>query len=229
MIISLFCFSSLKASLVAINDSSATNKFLSTAVSTCSTSSRGCNAGDVVTPSIFVDTRQQMGDILGCNFSLIQDRIVYLYNEFGYWSGQRVQAYNAIASNPALSDAQVQQQVQVKYPGGGVYQIVISAVPGVVNRVGQNVSISSGQFKIAAILFFNDGKNLQPLSASCIAVAPHDKFALNISSNTSGAVSVPTGVTGLRGVLCTNGSINFQYAGGGNLGNSPRSIVLQKQ
>lgn len=223
----LLC-SALQASLVAIKDSSGTNKFLGVTVPSCSTSAHGCNTGDVTTTSIYVDQRQTLDGFLGCNFIQHKDRVMYLYNEFGYWSAQREQFLNNVGSSSVNNTADattnnlglaeidqaglLNQQMQSKFPGGGVYMVAISAVQAFVDRVGQNVSCDAGQMKIAAILFYDDGNGFQPLSASCIAVRPGDTFSLNISSQNGGAVNLPAEATAFSGVLTTSssGSVNFQ-------------------
>ena len=225
---SLLLCSALQASLVAITDGTSVNKFLGAAIPACSASSHGCNKGDVTTSSMYVDQRQTLDGLLGINFSKYKDRVIYLFNEFGYWSAQREQFMNKVGSssvyNPAnatsndLGLAEVDQagllnqQMQSKYPGAGVYTIAISAVPAFVDRVGKNVPCQTGQIKIAAILLYDNGVGLQPLSASCIAVRPSDTFSLQISSNNPGAVSLPAEATAFSGVLTSSpsGSVNFQ-------------------
>lgn len=209
----LFCFS-LQASLVGIHDDSGTNKFLGSTISACSKNGSGCNTGDVTTSSIYVDQRQTLDGILGINFFQHQDRVIYLYNEFGYWSAQRVQYGNQIGSSSVYTnqDDKLAQDVVAKFPGAGVYIIAISAVPGFVNRVGKNLACPSGQMKVAAILFYDDGNGLQPLSASSIAVGQNDTFSLYISPNQKGAIRLPSGVTAFSGALTTSssGSVDFQ-------------------
>ena len=221
----LLC-SALQGSLVAIKDSSGTNKFLGEAVSTCSTSAHGCNKGDVTTSTMYVDQRQTLDGFLGCNFIQHKNRVMYFFNEFGYWSAEREQFMNKLASSSVYSSnttndlglAEVdgigllREQMQSKFPGGGVYTVAISAVPAFVDRVGKNVPCKVGETKIAAILFYGNGVGFQPLSASCIAVRVSDRFSLNISSQNSGAVDLPAGATAFSGVLTTSssGSVNFQ-------------------
>ena len=83
---SLLLYSSLQASLVAINDDSKVNKFLGDAIPACSSSSHNCNQGDVTTSSMYADQRQTLDGLLGINFAQHTDRVIYLFNEFGYWS-----------------------------------------------------------------------------------------------------------------------------------------------
>ncbi len=223
---SLLLCSALQASLVAIHDDSGTNKFLGAAIPACSVSSRGCNKGDVTTSTMYVDQRQTLDGLLGINFIQHKDRVIYLFNEFGYWSAQREQFMNKIGSSSVYSDqttndlglAEVDhkglfnQQLQANYPGGGVYMIAISAEQAFVARIGKNVSCAPGQIKVGAILLYDNGVGFQPLSASCIAVRVSDTFSLNISSQNGGAVSLPAGSTAFSGVLTTSssGSVNFQ-------------------
>ena len=151
---------------------------------------------------------------MGLNFAQHKDRVFYFFNEFGYWSALREQYGNDLDSAGVYAgqDDQVQAKVASKYPGEGVYIIAISAEPGFVSRVGKNVPCQAGQIKVAAILFYDNGEGFQPLSASCIALNPTDAFNLYISSNNSGAVKLPHGVTAFSGRLTNSpsGSVNFQ-------------------
>lgn len=226
VISSLLLCSALKASLVAINDSTSVNKFLGAAIPACSASSHDCNKGDVTTSTMYVDQRQTIDGLLGINFTQHPDRVFYIFNEFGYWDAQRYAYLNSLSSSSVYtkqssndlglaeqdSIGMLSAQVQAKYPGPGVYIIAISAVPAFVDRIGKNVPVQQGQIKIAALLLYDDGNGFQPLSASCIAVRPTDRFSLHVSAENSGAGSLPKGATAFSGVLTTSssGSVNFQ-------------------
>ena len=223
----LFC-SFLQASLASIHDDSKVNKFLGSAVPSCSAGSAGCNAGDITTSSMYVDQRQTIDGYLGFNFAQHKDRVYYIFNEFGYWDTQRVQFMTSLSSNgtynPNLATtndlglaevnqaANLNQQVQAKYPGAGAYIIAISALPVFVARVGQHVACAKDQIKVAAVLFYDDGAGFQPLSACCIPLLPTDRFDLHILPSASNTVSLPKGTTAFSGILTASstGAVNFQ-------------------
>ena len=223
----LFC-SFLQASLASIHDDSKVNKFLGSAVPSCSAGSAGCNAGDITTSSMYVDQRQTIDGYLGFNFAQHKDRVYYIFNEFGYWDAQRIQFMTSLNSDAAYSSsnattndlglaevnqlANLNQQVQAKYPGAGAYIIAISALPAFVARVGQNVVCAKDQVKVAAVLFYDNGGGFQPLSAYCIPLLPTDKFDLYILPSASNQVDLPAGTTAFSGVLTASatGAVNFQ-------------------
>jgi len=233
----------VNASFVGIHDLCDVNKFLDL-------DAQSCHAGakkDGSTPDacfpleqplkLIVDTRQQLGDLFGVNVlsPAFKNRIVYLYNQFGYWTNIEEDSSNAGGSSKQedsagtfhenqASSKEVQKMKSIPQSGQGIFQIMISACPSMVRRVVGTTVCPDGQYPVVAVLSLANAQGLYPLCTSVLCVAPTDEFIIEVASQATPSVAAPQNA--LVDTL-SQGSAVIVFRD--DIGNSPRLITLKKK
>lgn len=233
----------LQASFVGIYDASDVNKFLDLDANQCTADSKK----DGSTPDacfqteqplkLIIDARQQLGDLFGVNLlsPAFKNRILYVYNQFGYWTnieedtskagGSSKQEDSAGTFHAAQgSQSQIKKMKSIPQAGQGVYQIMISACPSLVRRVAGSVQCPPGQYPIVAVLSLANKDGLYPLCTSVLCLAPTDQFVIEVSTQAEASAALPQNV--LVDTLSQGPAVLvFRDL----LGDSPRAITLKKK
>jgi hypothetical protein len=242
--ISLFLnLTRLGAAFVGIYDSSDVNKFVDLDSNRClAGAKKDGNSPDACFPvqqplKLIIDPRQQLGDLFGVNVlsPAFKNRIVYVYNQFGYWTNIEEDSSKAGGASKDEKSAgtfhadqasrqEVQKMKSIPQSGQGIYQIMISACPSMVRRVVGTTVCPDGQYPVVAVLSLANAQGLYPLCTSMLCLAPTDQFVIEVSTAGEPSRAVPENV--LVDTL-SEGPAVLVFRD--DIGSSPRSITLKKK